>query len=1565
MKNLSRLLSVFALLILFANSSFSQANAGPDQNVCSTSTTLFADDPFPEIGVWTGAPSGTSVIENPTLFNTNVTNLEIGENLFTWTIGEDSDYVIITNNTVIANAGPDQTVCEDFATLTAGPIDPVYNATGTWAPVGTIALLTPNTTDSRITTATFLDSGAHLFRWTVSNGFCSAFDAVRVTNNSVTASVSQDQTICEDFTTITAAIPAVGTGTWSVLAGSANIDNITSCITSITNLSSTNILTWTVLNGNCFANDDIIIINNSVTANAGSDQSICENTTILDAGSLPLSKNGYWTTAATAVFSDITSTTSNVTNLLIGSNTLTWTVIYENCTDSDNVEIINNSVTANIETENVTVTTDSYTLSATEPIWGEGYWTVTMGLGYFENYTNYNTTVSSLNYGANSIEWVVTNQNCVDFDEIIITRESPFSAGIDQEICTNSTIMAADDPFPQVGVWTVVSGNANIENTTQYNTNVTGLHVGVTVLEWAVGGEADWVVITNNSFTVGAGVDQLVCVDEASLSAVEIIEGVGNWTIISGAGVITNPTLATTIISTLGTNQNIIRWSVMKNGCSASDDVVITNRATHATTIDKHYCWDNTNTTLEGSQPDTNEGEFGYWSDSRNGQYVYVNSTYNTTVSGLLNGTNVFTWTVQNEECSSSSNSVVTYVDMDISAGEDADICIDTYELSATDPELYSGTGSWMVIGGVGTFEDDTYFGTIVTDLSSGINNFRWTVTVDGCTKFDQVTINMKAPYSDAGSDQTVCESSATLNAVALLPGETGYWDQTAGSGTVIITDPTNHTTTVSNLSSGINSFQWTVTNGICTAPDQVVIFYNKVTANAGGDIEVCESSITLNAFSPNSEVIGSWSGSGILTFDNVTAFNSTVYNLQPGINTITWTVSSNGCSDVDYLNIFNNQVTAHAGPDQTICEDFTNLAPNELLEGETGYWGAVGGSGIIIENTASSTYSVIDLGNMNIFIWTVSNGTCQANDQVMIVSNIVTASTGGDFAICSAETFLTGVIPDGGNGIWTPLASGSSAIIVEPTNATSEVSNLNAGINTFRWTVTVGDCSDNSDLVVNNNLYPAVAAIAGVDEICQDNVYLMGNIPIEGTTGIWTIISGGADFVNNTVANTQVINLARGPNQLVWTITKDGCTNSDTITVTNNAVIAFANEDAYTCDGTFNLQAGFEPTEPGISGQWSLVAGTPEIQFDDINSESAIVSNLGSGNSIFRWTIVDSESGCSDYEDVAITDDRFEISAGQDFSVCTSEAQLNAETHPNTSGYWTGFGTATMVTPTLNSTMVTGLTPYSQNVFTWTVTRDVSGCMASDQVTVTNNEVIANAGDDITITTDSYTQTATLANEETGTWSLISGSANIISQTDPNTELEELNYGENTFSWFVEANGCNGEDFVTITRTVDVLGEIITDSDSCQLSAELPDGAIGEWTIMYGSADIDNPSDPNTWVRNLGVGETVFRWTVTFPGRGLVIWNEVTVHRAVGVEKLETITKVFPNPSEGLFTIKSLAGFNEILITDVSGKIVFHQELNAIYTNAQIDLTQFSSGVYYVKIKNENIVTLKKLILR
>ena len=74
----------------------------------------------------------------------------------------------------------------------------------------------------------------------------------------------------------------------------------------------------------------------------------------------------------------------------------------------------------------------------------------------------------------------------------------------------------------------------------------------------------------------------------------------------------------------------------------------------------------------------------------------------------------------------------------------------------------------------------------------------------------------------------------------------------------------------------------------------------------------------------------------------------------------------------------------------------------------------------------------------------------------------------------------------------------------------------------------------------------------------------------------------------------------------------------------------------------------------------------------------------------------------------------------------------------------------------------------------------------------------------------------------------------------------------------------------------------------------------------------------------------------------------------------------MFPNPSNGVFTLKLNAGSRVsglIEIIDVTGRVVFSQDVDLIgQQNMSLDLSKCSKGIYNILLKTSNGNAAKRI---
>jgi len=178
------------------------------------------------------------------------------------------------------------------------------------------------------------------------------------------------------------------------------------------------------------------------------------------------------------------------------------------------------------------------------------------------------------------------------------------------------------------------------------------------------------------------------------------------------------------------------------------------------------------------------------------------------------------------------------------------------------------------------------------------------------------------------------------------------------------------------------------------------------------------------------------------------------------------------------------------------VSYEWFNAATNALVRATTDPSLTLGN---IVENQAGDYYLRI-----------IVNG-CEveaSNETTVTVMNegAFQINAGPDQNLCAASTvFLEAEVLANVNGIWS---SPTGATIVNPSNAATEATNLQIGLNQFIWTVSSSLCqtqaADTVMVMVNNLL--SDRSIAGADqEVCETSNLNLNATPLTNAIGIWT----------------------------------------------------------------------------------------------------------------------------------------------------------------------------------------------------------------------------------------------------------------------------------------------------------------------------------------------------------------------------------------------------------------------------------------------------------------------------
>ncbi len=1054
-------------------------------------------------------------------------------------IGPDSNPLQVTiNKTPYANAGFNQSICNNSTSLNA-------NSTpyGEWSWVkGYATFADPQQNNTGVSN---LKQGENILIWTVTENSCIAKDTVVIHNNIIEVEAGTDQVFCDMTTTLNAKKSDYGPGQWSIQSGGANFNNLSDPQTGIFNIKrGVNILTWSVNNNGCISSDTVRITNDLPdNAFAGNDTIILSDTYTLEAATTQIGRGEWSLINGSGVIQDPENPNSVITDLGTGENVFKWTVYHNSCYSEDLVKIINFTPTTNDAGPDQTLCKNNTVLEGTPPLYGTGQWTIVQGAGSFANASRYDTEVYNLGKGENIFRWTIYEYE-ITHDDVMIINNSPSKAiaGIDQNLCADSTIISANEPVVGTGKWSIAGGYGIIKDINAAHTTIMDLSPGSNTLNWTVSNgsctSSDEIIIINNLPTpASAGANQTTCEDSINLYPNTPTIGKGEWSVISGAG-----NFSGNKAYNLGINDNLFKWTISNKGCTSSDTVIITSHkpTTSITIPSMSTCYDSV--LLSGNVPVHGTGTWTILSGSAD---IVDPHNANTPVKKLGIGPNKFRWTINYEGCTSFSDITVNFDMIEAEAGSDQVLCDNTASISANTPS--PGSGLWTIVGGSGSaeFENPDQPNTTVTNLGRGDNVLRWTISNNGCTSFDEITVTNNSPgEAYAGADRSVCGEKFSLNANIPQRG-TGEWSVLSGSADIV--DPHSHNSEVTNLSLGNNTLRWTVSHEGCSSSDEVVILNDQpASVSAGADQYLCADSTRLYA-SDTSGGSGRWSiAKGSASFSDNTVYNTNVYNLEKGENRLVWTITINGCSTSDTVMIMNNLPSLpSAGPDQDNCSSEAFMAANSPLIG-TGKWSVVSGSAVF-EDPSNPLTKITSAGNgTNILRWTTTNGNCKLSDDVKILNSLPTlAYAGKDRIVCNSTANLLANPPTTGTGTWKVVSG--FGVIEEPGNYNTQINNLGFGANTIRWTTENGRCRTSDDIIITNNL---AEVNAGEDKIVYSpEANLVGNKPASGS-GAWELAAGSGMIHSPSSFESHVTDLGEGANTFLWTIDNNGCIASDDIIV-------------------------------------------------------------------------------------------------------------------------------------------------------------------------------------------------------------------------------------------------------------------------------------------------------------------------------------------------------------------------------------------------------------------------------
>ena len=1356
--------------------------AGPDQSICKNNDTIQLNG-----NVSGGANSGRWFTTNGsgsfdddedlnTFYVPSISDLALGsieiilESTGKCFVEYDTLQVTFTEAPT-SDAGADQSICENNSDITlSGQV--TIAAGGQWS--GGNGTFTEGNTDLnqvyRPTNAEVSAGELTLYLTTIGNGNCKpVIDSTTVTfTPAPVVSAGSDISICSNNAEAQLAGSVTNDGVssqgvWS--NGDATVSPSNNALTGIytptaTEISngSVNLILTSTNNGNCNAESDTvqILITPRPTANAGTDQVLCENNSVAQlSGQVTVASGGQWTGG----FGTFTPDQNNLN------------ATYE----PTQTELNNGSVTLTLETTgngNCTAVQDQITINYTDA--------PTVEAGSNQNICKNNPDVdlSAAITIASAVQWT-GGSGSFDPSNTTTTTYTPTQGEIDAG---------------SLKLFAVSTGNGNCNAVTD------SLEITFTPAP-----------------LVNAGSDLTTCGNnaDAQLAGSVTIGGIasqGIWS--NGLGFVTPSSNALSGIYTPTATEisngslSLILTSTNNGNCNAESDTVgitITPTPTVNAGIDQIVCANNSQATLSGSVTEATGGQWkgglGTFTPNRNS----LNVVYTPTQDEISLGSVTLTLeTTGNGTCNPVQDQVtISYTSAPtLEAGLNQTVCGNDPDvnLSAT---ITVATGvQWS--GGAGVFNPSsssasTNYTPTAAEISNGTVKLFATSTGNGnCLAVtDSIEITITAPPTvDAGSNITACENNATVQLDGSFTVSGGIqWSGGAGSFQPNANNPNaQYIPTTTEINNGsVNLTITTINNGKCQAvQDNVLIVFNaSPTANAGADQILCANNadVSLNGAITLASG-GAWSGGlGSFTPDETeleAVYTPTQSELNAGVVTLRLTTTGNGTcnSEFDEVQIsFTEAPTVEAGLNQTVCSNNADVnLDGAVTIASGGRWSGGTGTFNVSNTDLDATYSPssteITNGSVTLTLSSTGNGNCNVvTDQVTIdFSPSPFVNAGEDQIVCVDDLdiqlggFVSGATTTGqwstsGTGIFVP-----NPLDVNAVYRASSQDSLNGSI-----TLTLTSTNNGTCLPVQDDLVVTITtggnANAGADiTTCANNssIQLSGNVSGGAITGFWSTSGTGEFSPNNQSLNAvytpSAADTANG--SITLTLTANSCDLATDELVINLTPAPFVNagQDQIVCSDNLDIQLDATISGASTTGSWTT-SGTGSFSPSNntikaIYQASAIDSIIGEVELVLTPNNIGDCQSTSDTLSITISPAGV-VDAGDDTTICATNTALQLEatlTSGATGGQWQtrGSGSFNPDNNILNPTYVPSSTDIGQGEV-WLVFVSNSCDNATDSILVTITPApTVDAGLDATVCRNNRetSLSGTITNAPGGQWS-------------------------------------------------------------------------------------------------------------------------------------------------------------------------------------------------------------------
>ena len=892
-----------------------------------------------------------------------------------------------------------------------------------------------------------------------------------------------------------------------------------------------------------------------------------------------------------------------------------------------------------------------------------------------------------------------------------------------------------------------------------------------------------------------------------------------------------------------------------------------------------------------------------------------------------------------------------------------------TYTLTVTDSNGCQGSDSFLLTVNSNpsfTLDDATVCaGTSVTRSGpAGMSTYAWTGPGGFTSGNQSITVSAAGTYTLTVTDSNGCQGSDsflltvnsnpsfTLDDATVCAGTSVTRSGPAGMSTYAWTGPGGFTSGNQSITvSAAGTYTLTVTdsNG-CQGSDSFLLTVNSNPSFTLDDATVCVgTSVTRSG--PAGMSTYAWTGPG-----GFTSGNQSITVSAAGTYTLTVT-DSNGCQGSDSFTLTTNALPGFSLADAEVCTggSATRSGPSNMT---TYAWTGPGGF------MASSQQITVNAAGTYTLTVTDTNG-CQASDSFLLTVHGNPSFTLNDQQICPGGSAMASGPANMATYAWTgPNLFSSSDQTITVTN-----------VGTYTLTVTdTNGCqaTESFDL----SLYAGLDLNLPDLETCEN-----GSVTFSGPANMATYSWSGPCVTAPSNTQNYTINPVNASCQGTYSLTvtdTNGCTATDsfTLTVTANPTIDLddaetcsgdsvvrsgpANMNSYSWSGPSSFSASSQSITVSVAGVYSLQAvdaggctstgsftlvvnANPTLVLDDAsicqgstvvrsgpndmasyawsgpagfaaNSQSITVSVAGA----YSLTITDT-NGCQATDSFTLTVHANPSFTLADATVCEGSSITRSGPAGMAMYAWTGPGGFTSANQSITVT--------NGGSYSLTVT-DTNGCTGSDSFlfTVNNNPVVDLA--DAQICSGSTVIRSGPAGMTSYTWSGPGGfSANSQSITASVAGVYCLDV--------VDANGCTDSNCFTLT-VADSLSVPLTDAEICQ----------GDSVTRSGPSNMATYA----WTGPGGFSSSSQSITVNVPG---IYTLEVTDSAGCSGSNSFTLT-VHPNPTVVLNDATVCEG-NSITRSGPAGMAMYAWTGPGGFTSANQSITVTNGGSYSLTVTDTN----------